>query len=243
MTFNGDDDYIEFEVSESFQTITHEFTLEALLKLTSYGDENSNALFMMSTSTPTLGGHENILALWASATTNENNIAVAIFDSEGIYHAIHLNYKIELNQLVLIDIVGNHEGILSLYINGTYIESDIWNSPLIMDSLHSTYLGTDIDANGSKTDFFNGLIDHARIYNVALSSNEISNNFISLTSIDITTASSTTTSATTESSTTPDNSTEPYEFDLINLLPVGVTVGSFVIIIVMGVAICRNREK
>ena len=65
LAFNGDD-YIEFADNDSLAGMTYEFTLEALFKLSSFGTENGNALFMFSTVYPVAGGQENVFAFWPS---------------------------------------------------------------------------------------------------------------------------------------------------------------------------------
>ncbi|MGY5874991.1 MAG: hypothetical protein RTU30_04530 [Candidatus Thorarchaeota archaeon] len=50
LKFNGEADFVEFNASSSVKTINNEFSIEILTKISSYGSENGNTLFMMSTS-------------------------------------------------------------------------------------------------------------------------------------------------------------------------------------------------
>ncbi|TFG04484.1 LamG domain-containing protein [Candidatus Thorarchaeota archaeon] len=231
--FDGDGDYVDINPSSSFQSMTFSFTVEALVQLDSYGRENGNGLFMMSAPTPIESGHENVLSIWASNIPQDNKTTVVMYDTSGTRQVVVFDYTIGLGQWVVLHVVGDYTGSMRLYINGTQVGALSWNPPLT-ENLYRVYLGTDIDADGTRTDFFHGTMDHMRIYNVVLSSTEIAESYESLVSTE---------STTTSTFTTTGNNTTQGGFNWSDFLTYGVTIGSVVVIVIVASAIICNRRS
>ena len=174
LEFDGEDDYIDFPASNSFKALTDEFTIQALIKLSSRGTQKGSTLLMMTadSSLPEVYT-DNLLVVVPSEIQTDNKVRVAVLDASGHEEIYDFDHILPLNQWLLFTVLRKSNGTLSLYVNATYIESFSDTEPLRTELLQKVYLGTDIDTEPTRTDFFDGLMDEIRIYNYSVTETEI----------------------------------------------------------------------
>ena len=210
--------------------MTEEYTINALIKLTTRGTQAGPTLLMMDAiPDPTLQNN-NLLILKPSELPNEDKVRVAMLQSSGNMEFFDFNHVLPLNQWLLFTILRTVDGTLSLYVNATHIESISNPDPLRTDVLEKFYLGADMDAE--LTDFFGGSMDEIRIYNRTLSDSEIQQEFDTLFQESVTT---TTTTSPTVPITTP-----PPGVDMM-VIVLYLSIGGGAVIIMVLVIFLKRR--
>jgi hypothetical protein len=242
LLFDGSDDYVEFDDSASFSSMASEFTLEALVMITSYGTQWGNTLLMMSRSTPTTGGYENLFIFVASHTDYSDRVRIHLRDTTNTDWAHSFNYVLPLNEWVLFDVTRSSTGTVTLYVNGSFVESTTGSPEFYSSTLDSVWLGTDIDADGSQSDFFNGYMDEIRLYSRAISSTEVSDHYEEFFFPETTTETTTTTTTTTSTTTTDPIITVPPPTSSLSTI-IGISIGSVIAVIVVVFLLLRLRSS
>jgi hypothetical protein len=215
LLFDGSGDYIEFDDSDSFSTISSEYTIEMLLMLTSYGTGSGNIALMMSTSDMSAQERINLLIF---APTHPFNVDGRT-DMEGCRlhiqetdpderYSVNFNHYPAFDEWILYDIVRHENGAVDYYINGSLLETHYGSPPLSIDRLDMLLLGADRDGTSTFNDFFDGYMDEVKLYNRSLSDLEIRQHHEEYFSLEPTTTTTpTTTSPTTTETTTTTSPT------------------------------------
>jgi len=140
---------------------------------------------MMSAATPTGGGAENNLVVTATNTGQSNRISIGTYTQiDGAFNGV-FDYAPPLNQWILIDIVSTSNWFY-LYVNGTLIDQFSYPGLSIDHSSRANvYIGTDVDADGSLSDYFYGIIDEFAIYNTNLDAGTIADHYNFYENIDL----------------------------------------------------------
>ena len=155
LQFDGVDDYVDCGNNESLN-ITDAITIEAWVKITSF--DEIDAIVYKQSSSDTKDGYNldirsaNLVYFDVPDGTNWRGITASI--TSGLWHYIAATYN-KVNS--------------KIYIDGVERASEYYTHDLIGNSQHLQIGGRGIE--GFR--FFNGLIDEVRIYNRALSAEEV----------------------------------------------------------------------
>ncbi|WP_245526158.1 LamG domain-containing protein [Archaeoglobus profundus] len=155
LEFDGEDDYVEIPNSESLQE-NETFTIALWVKITEVKDWGRFAQYG--------GGGEG----WAFSEWSTNQMPIfEWYGTEGGHYYLHDPYKLDLNKWYFLTVVYDYpNNSVKLYANGELIASRDCPEPVVIptDSLRIGCKGVE---------FFAGIIDEVRIYNRALSDEEI----------------------------------------------------------------------
>jgi len=246
--FDGVNDYVTIPDSPSFETMTSEFTIEGLIKMTTRGTSRGSTLLMMDSdrSQPNVNT-DNILVVVPSEIPVDDKVRVAIMRDTGYDVAYDFTHVLPLDEWMVFTIVLRTDDTMNLYVNGSFIQAFSGAPDLRTDVLETVYLGTDIDSETTRSDFFGGYIDELRIYNSSLSDSQIEQNYNDFFSEDTTTTEPTTTTETTTTSTTTTTSITtpvftPLETDSLMLI-LGLSLGGIIALVVIVIVIMQVRSR
>jgi len=162
LSFDGVDDYVEIADSESFQTISNEITIETWVKVNS--NKNYNSIVVKD-----IDGKEDFELL-----CNSGGDCYSTFDGafSRFYKLVDVN--LQPGEWTYLAITYKNGGDWIFYKNGTEINTTSGTQSLKITSEATLKIG---DENGTAGRQFDGLIDEVKVYNYALTEEEIINNY------------------------------------------------------------------
>ncbi len=163
--------YVEISSSNSLKSISQAFTISGWVKIFSYPEtgDHGETLLMFQEPDNGWGGSENGLIFYVSE--RDNNYGIRF--NTGDLNDHDISYVLKRDVWYFVSVVGDNSGHIYFYVNSTKVGSDTWDYPLPLSNLENVYIGLDIDGVDGKTDFLDGTVDEVRIYNRALSPQEV----------------------------------------------------------------------
>ncbi len=167
LSFDGVDDYVDAGDSDSL-TLVSSFTIEAWVYPLS-----NNALMSVVDKGGTNGNREYRIRLFDNnGVVDPNHIQILIGDSSGAWGLIwYPQVNISINKWTHL-VVRWDGNIVELYINGEKVTNTTYTGTTA-NGANSVLIGANRDNSDNIAYFFNGTIDEVKIYNRALSSEEI----------------------------------------------------------------------
>ena len=168
--FDGVDDYVNTGNNASLN-ITSEITIEAWVKTTQTGEK---AIVFKSFNDNVAPNYGNLYRL----ILNVNVAQVLIINSNRTLYQVKGNVPINDNNWhFVVGVFDSNINKLRLYVDGSQDGSDLTTTGIIGTSTQPVSIGANIAPGGSQVMLFNGSIDEVRIYNRALSANEIKRHY------------------------------------------------------------------
>jgi len=161
-SFNGTDSYIELPstIEDSIRT-NAEFTVSCWIKPTA--SQNGHIVHLF-----------NDTYLFISYNSN-NTISARVYTSSSVVKEVVSSSTYSLNQWHHIVFTGNSTDGIELYVNNSSVGTDTWDGTFFTytnATFKHNMLGNNRKSSGGNA--YAGLIDQVRIFNKALSSNEVS---------------------------------------------------------------------
>jgi hypothetical protein len=159
LNFDGIDDYVLINPGSSLN-LTKEITISTWIKWNGFGNSLQNIF--------TNGGWSNALRIVNDGGVNQNKLLFQL-NIDGSVRYLYSNFLIDNSSWY--HVTATYDGTnMKLYVNG--VLDSILNAPgeIIPFSGNSNYIGTE-----GINYFFNGSLDEFKLYEVALSENEIRN--------------------------------------------------------------------
>ena len=169
-SFDGTDDYVDCGNDGSLD-ITNAVTIEGWVYSDLSGDDNNNHIIVGKTDhglTNKIQYH--LIHLFAAGASNDGKIAFTYHTQDGGYFDYTSNTVLPLQQLV--HVAATYDGTtqeVKLYVDGNLDSTHSGHSSLPINSAPVTFA-----ANADGGERWDGTIDEVRIYNRALSEDEIS---------------------------------------------------------------------
>jgi len=171
LRFDGNGDYVNVPDADGLDPVsTQEITIAAWVNLSTYEAQNSGVFFGIVGKTANIRPNGSYLfGIWNdSAAANETG-KLSFFVAPDQY--VYSNSLVPLNKWVHVAVTHDSSNITTIYIDGQIDTTD--NSTITQD-FENNDKDLRIGYSGRHSDYFYGSLDEVRIYNRALSEEEIS---------------------------------------------------------------------
>ncbi|MFH1048262.1 MAG: LamG domain-containing protein [Patescibacteria group bacterium] len=169
--FDGVDDYV-FKSDSTSLSITGDLTIESWIKLNAISKEQT----IIGKWDETTANADRSYRLWIDSS-NKLNLSVTTDGSTVVSHTGSTT-TFAANEWYHIAGIYNNSGtpdVMDLYVNGVLdVTQKTTGVPVsIDDNISNLYIGAKENTSGSNDTLFNGIIDEPRVYNRALSAEEV----------------------------------------------------------------------
>ena len=166
ISFDGSNDYVDISVSEINSIISDSITIETFVRST------NTAAYQV------IGGGQDTTSARYSMSFNVGNFSYSGkfgFDLEASSGQVRLNSSSSFSNNTWVHLIGTYDGAIArFYINGVLEDSDSGTSGSVV-SLDGFIIGRDIELSAGRV--LSGAISYYRMYNRALSADEVRRNY------------------------------------------------------------------
>jgi len=173
LDFDGNGDYVDVPDANSLDPVsTQEITIAAWVYTTTYEAQNSSSFFaIVGKQVLARPDGSYLFGLWNDgAAAHEIGKLSFVVASGGSAQTLYSNSLVPLNNWVHVAITRDSSNITKIYING---QVDVTDSSTITQAFEDNDKNLRIGYSGRYADYFYGSLDEVRIYNRALTSDEI----------------------------------------------------------------------